>query len=132
MTSEYDQNNPQRAIYYYDSWPSYNITTWKISLISGGTYLQNHHSWHRIYNPLFHWDPLHCLAPFLQILSNLPLPPPPNLHPHCFFCCLALWLNGWSRHIWCLILRNDMINLNISSFDTLVPEGLWCVLCKKA
>ena len=39
------------------------------------------------------------------------------------------WLNGWSRHIWCATLLNDVMDLHMmSSLDTLVPEGPWCVI----
>ena len=39
---------------------------------------------------------------------------------------LFLWLYGWSRHIWCAILLNNM-DLHMSSLGTLVTEGPWCV-----
>ena len=39
MKLQYVQNNPQTAIYNYDSWPLFNKVT---SPISGGAYLQNH------------------------------------------------------------------------------------------
>ena len=65
-------------------------------------------------------------TPFLQILSNPPLcllpcqlQPPPSL--------LFLWLTGWSRHIWCAMLLNYMMNLHMFSLGTLAPEGPWCV-----
>ena len=52
------------------------------------------------------------------------LQPPPRYS----FCCLGFfWLNGWSRHIWCAILLNDVMDLHMSSLSILVPEGHWCV-----
>ena len=50
-----------------------------------------------------------------------------NLHSHYSLCCLVvlfLWLNGWSRHIWCIILPDLEFNYNII---LLVPEGPCCV-----
>ena len=65
--------------------------------------------------------------------TNPPPPPTPlpcHLQPplHCFIV-LCLWLNGWSCHIWCAILLNNM-NLHMSSLGTLVPQGptLMCAL----
>ena len=78
--------------------------------------------------PLFYEDPLYFLPPtHFQILSTPPLschlqPPPP---------LLVLWLNGWSHHIWCAILLNDIINLHMSSLGTLVPEGPWYLFYAK-
>ena len=39
---------------------------------------------------------------------------------------LFLWLNGWSRHIWCATFLNDIKNVQMLSFRTLVH-----VLCNK-
>ena len=39
MKLQYGQNNPQTAIYNYDSWPLFNKVTFPIL---GGAYLQNH------------------------------------------------------------------------------------------
>ena len=35
--------------------------------------------------------------------------------------------NGWSRHIWCVVLRNHIMDLHMSSLGTIVPEGPCCV-----
>ena len=72
---------------------------------------------------------LYCLPPLLQISSN---PPPPRLQPptlqlFLFLCSLFLWLNGCSRHIWCGIQLNNIMDLHMLSLGALVPEGPWCV-----
>ena len=71
------------------------------------------HSWHR--GPTLH--PIFKFCP-------TPPSPPPFLSPSVvlFFC-----LNGWSRRIWCASLLNDIMDLHISSLNTIVPEGPWCV-----
>ena len=51
-------------------------------------------------------------------------PTPANLS-----AVLFLWLDGWSRYIWCAILLNDNMDLHMLSLCTLVPEGPWCVFC---
>ena len=64
---------------------------------------------------------------FCQILSNF-LPPfsvASNPHPTALSVVWFIWLNGWSRHIWCAILLNDM-NVHMSSLRALI-----CVLCNK-
>ena len=61
------------------------------------------------------------LPPLFQILTT-PLPRPPSLlptpTPTVYSVVLFLWLNGWSRHIWCTILLNDN---NGSTCRALVP-----------
>ena len=39
-------------------------------------------------------------------------------------CYLFLWLNGWSHHIWCVILLNDIMDLHMSSLGTLYQKHL--------
>ena len=78
--------------------------------------------------PLILWKPLiYCLAlPF----SNPPHPHFPvnsNLHSHCSFCCHVSLAEWWSYHIWSAFLLTDNMDLYISSFGTLLPEGPWCV-----
>ena len=76
------------------------------------------------------YNPLPILPPPFQILSNLPSPTslsPPTPNPIVLSVVLFLCLNGWSCHIWCAILLNDNMDLHMSSFGTLVPEGPWCV-----
>ena len=60
--------------------------------------------------------------------SQIPRSPIPTV----LSIVLFLWLNGWSRHIWCAILLNDNMDLHMSNLGTLVPEGPWCVLCSKS
>ena len=86
-----------------------------------------------VLTPCFMKTPLYCVPPSF---SNFVQPSPPSPHPssllppipfltaHCVV--LFLWLNGWSRHIWCAILRNDM-DVHMSHHRTLI-----CVLCNKA
>ena len=80
-----------------------------------------------VLTPLFYEEPLlYCLHPlFTNFVQSPPcllpcqLQPPPSL--------LFLWLTGWSRHIWCAILLNYMMDLHMFSLCTLAPEGPWCV-----
>ena len=101
------------------------------------TFCKISHSCQRGPNPPILRRPLlYCLPPFFPILSNpnppftlpvysTPIPPPPA--PNALSIFLFLWLNGWSHHIWCAILLNDIMDLHISSLSTFVPEGPWCV-----
>ena len=59
-------------------------------------------------------------SPHFKILSNHPFHVASNSTLTAPFVVLFLWLNGWSRHIWCNVLYNDNMDLNISSFGTLV------------
>ena len=43
------------------------------------------------------------------------------------FVDLFLWLNGWSCHIWCVILLNDIMSLQMSNLGTLLPDEPCCV-----
>ena len=53
---------------------------------------------------------------------------PPTPTPTALSVVLLLWLNGWSDcHIWCAILLNDIMDLNMLSLGTSVPERTWCV-----
>ena len=63
-----------------------------------------------IRRPPFFKTSLHCH--FLQLL------------PHFSFCWPVSW---WSNHIWCAILLNDNMDLQMLGLDTIVPEGPWCV-----
>ena len=65
-------------------------------------------------------------TPF-QILPNPSSLSPPTPTPTALSVVLFLQLNGWSCHICCGILLNDIMDLHMSSFGTLVPEGPWCV-----
>ena len=51
------------------------------------------------------------------------LPVTTNFHPHCSFFVLFLWLKGWSRYFWCVILLNDIMDLHMLNLGTLVSEG---------
>ena len=80
--------------------------------------------------PLFYEDPLYCLATRFFKFWPTPLPTfllPPIPTPTVLSVVLFLWINGWSRHIWCAILLNDNMDLHVSSYGTLVPEGPWCM-----
>ena len=81
--------------------------------------------------PLFYEDPPILHAPLLFQISATPhtsqSPPTSNLTLLSVF--LFLWLNGWSRHIWCAIIRNENMDPQMSSLVILVPEGLWCEFC---
>ena len=79
-------------------------------------------------NLLILWKPLiYCLAlPF----SNPPHPHFPvnsNIHSHCSFSCHVSLAEWWSYHIWSAFLLTDNMDLYISSFGTLLPEGPWYV-----
>ena len=65
--------------------------------------------------------------PSFKICPNASLPLSRHLqHPPPL---LFLWLNGWSYHIWCVILLNDVMNLHMLGLGNLVPEKPWCVFC---
>ena len=66
-------------------------------------------------NSLFYEDPL-----TFSTLSSL------TSTPTALFVALFLWLNGWSHHIRCVILLNDM-DLQMLGLGALVPEGLCSV-----
>ena len=85
------------------------------------------HSWQRGPNPIFYEETPIAYPPFSNFVQP-PLPPFPfrsNPHPHCYSpsVVLFLWLNVLSRHIWCAILLNDIMDLQMSSLGILVPEG---------
>ena len=89
------------------------------------------HSWQRDPNPrYFMKTPLYCLLlpPLQYFVHPLPPPPPPLFfvatNPH---AVLFLFLNGWSRHILCSILLNDIMNLHVPSLGIFVSDGPWCV-----
>ena len=52
---------------------------------------------------------------------------PPTSTPTVLSVDLILWLDVWSRHIWCAILLNDNMDLHKSSLVTWLPKGPWCV-----
>ena len=66
-------------------------------------------------------------SPFFKFCQPPPflLPPTPTLPA--LSVVLFLWLDGWSRYIICTILLNDIMDLQMPSVGTLVPEGPWCV-----
>ena len=51
---------------------------------------------------------------------------PPTYNPTALSAVMFIWLNGWSCYIWCVILLNDNMDLQMSNPGTLVPEGPWC------
>ena len=82
--------------------------------------MQNFCSINRVSNHLLYEDPsLFCLAPVFKFYPT-PFPVASNFHPHCSFCCFVFWLNGWLHHIWCAILLNDIMDLNIYQKDPVV------------
>ena len=94
------------------------------------------HSWQRHPKHLFYED-LPFIA-YTPISNFIPLLSPPPTHTHPPFrlklptltalsVISFLWLNGWLRHIWCVILLKDIMVLHIPSLCTLVPEGRSCV-----
>ena len=83
-----------------------------------GNFKVSLHSWKRGAN-----------APILLIPPTSLSPPTPT--PTAPSVVMFLWLNGWSRHIWCAILLNDNMDLHMSSLHTLVPEGSWCMFYAK-
>ena len=84
------------------------------------------YSWQRGPNLPYLWKfRLYCLSPL--IASNPPLLSPSTSTPATLSVVLFFWLNGWSRHIWCSILLNDVMDLHMSSLSILVPEGHWCM-----
>ena len=71
--------------------------------------------------PILHTPPF---SNFVQLPSSLLLPTPT---PTALSVILLIWLNGWSHHIWCAILLNDIMDLHMSSHGNLVPERPKCV-----
>ena len=69
--------------------------------------------------------PLCCLPPLFtthkDIPADTPIPPP-------LFVALFLWLNGWSRHIWCFILLNEIMDVHMLSLGILAPQRPCSVL----
>ena len=63
-------------------------------------------------------DPLDCLP-----LKFYPTPSP------ALFVALILWLNEWSRHIWCIILYYGSTHIQPWYLST--TRNLLCVLCYK-
>ena len=99
-------------------------------VIMGRTFKVSLHSWQRGPSSLTLWKlPLYCLYPFFKFC--LPPPPtslpPPTCTPTTLSIVMFLSLNVRSRHIWCAILLNDKMDLQMLSFGTLVPERSWCV-----
>ena len=64
-------------------------------------------------------------TPLLQFSVNS------NPTPNVLYVVLFLWLNRWSHHIWCAILRNDNMDLHMLAMLT-TKRALMCVLCNKA
>ena len=61
---------------------------------------------------------------FVQPHTPTYLLPPTRLHT-VLSVALFLWLNGWSRHIWCAILLNDNMDLlQMSNLGTLNQKDL--------
>ena len=45
---------------------------------------------------------------------------PPTHTPTAHSIVLFLWLNGWSHHVWCAILLNDIMDVHMLSLRTLM------------
>ena len=74
---------------------------WKIFKVSS-------HSWQRGANPTILWrTPSPLFFKFCPPSPHFPITSNPN--PHCSFCCLFLWLNGWSRGF-LLVIWFDITN----------------------
>ena len=58
------------------------------------------------------WTPLYYLPLVLEFFSTFLIP--------ILFVALLLWLNVWPHHT-CVILLNDIIDLNLLSLGTIVP-----------
>ena len=73
---------------------------------------------------LFYEDPPILPTPAFSTFVH-----PPPLFPTltAVSVVLFLWLNGWSCHIWYTVLRNEIVDLQMFSLATLVPD-LMCVL----
>ena len=89
-----------------------------------------------ILSPLILWRPPHPhyityphLFNFVQ--PALPSLSPPTPTPTDLSVVLFLWLNGWSRHIWCAFLPNDIMDLHLSSLGTLVKRQAYWDLTHK-
>ena len=98
------------------------IKGWQIFEVSS-------HSWQRSANSPYLWRPLYCLPLLFQFFSQPSSTSlsPPTPTSTVLSVVLFLWLNGWSRHIWCANLLNDNMDLHMSNLGTLVPERPWCV-----
>ena len=71
--------------------------------------------------------PYIAYTPFFKFCPTPLFPVASNPHPTALSVILLIWLNGWSHHIWCAILLNDIMDLHMSSHGNLVPERPKCV-----
>ena len=84
----------------------------------------------QFFNEMFSFLSKTILMEETSMLSNLtflkfcstPLSVASNLYPPAIFDVLFLWLNGLLCHIWCVFSLNDIMDLQMSSLGTLVPE----------
>ena len=77
------------------------------------------HSWFLM--PYYTKTSLYCLPP--SPFANFVQPTPTAL-----FVVLFLWLNGRLYHIWCTVLLNDIMDLQMLSLVILVPHLYVCFL----
>ena len=81
-------------------------------------------NWQRVPNPPILARPSTLSSPIFKFCIT-PLAHPPLFTA--FLLVLILWLNEWSHHIWCVILLNEIMDLNMPSLRNLVPERPYCV-----
>ena len=90
-----------------------------------------------IFTPIFYEKNPILPTPLFQILSACPFPnptflSPPTPTPTVLSIALLLWLNGWSRHIWCAILFGDNSgSTHVEHCYLSTRRTLICVLCNK-
>ena len=80
-------------------------------------------SWQRDPNPLYYKDPPYFAYPHPPFFFKFwTVPHPITSIPTALFIALFCWLNGWLRHIWCVILLNDIMDLHIRSLGTMYQK----------
>ena len=88
------------------------------------------HSWQRLPNtlPPILWRASYIAHPLLFSNIGHPLPSAPTSAATVFFVFLFLWLNGWSCHIWCAILLNDIMDLHFRAWRILLIVSAWVLI----
>ena len=81
--------------------------------------------------------PYIAYPPFFKFCPTPPSPFPPTLTATAHYVTFFSRLNGWSCHIWCAILLNDIMDVHMSSLKTLMhvscnnassllSSDIWC------